>query len=353
MRDGAEVLACGAGGDGYEGLLRAAGIRFHPLPLARKSRSPLADLRYFVTCWSLLRKLRPQVLHAFTVKPVIYCTIAAALARVPVRIAMITGLGYAFTSSGALVRKITTTLYRLALRYVDVVYFQNSHDRDEFLHRRIVSADKVRMIAGSGVDTERFSPQIVPSARRESGTAFVMVARALRDKGVLEFIEAATIVRSRKTDVSFVLVGGVDERNPSALDEAEVRQAASGAGVTWIGHVGDVRPYIAQADIVVLASYREGTPMSLLEAASMSKPLIATRVPGCVEVVHEGCNGWLAPPRNGAALASAMLAAIAHRDCWESYGEYSRWLATSRFDARLISAQIIGDYGALIRRKAA
>jgi glycosyltransferase involved in cell wall biosynthesis len=180
-----------------------------------------------------------------------------------------------------------------------------------------------------------------------------MVARALRDKGVREFIQAAAIVRNRKTDASFILVGGVDVRNPSALEEMEVRRAASESGVTWTGHVSDTRPFLASADVVVLASYREGTPMSLLEAASMSKPMIATRVPGCIEVVHEGRNGWLVPPRDGVALASAMLQAMAERDRWRVYGEYSRRLATSRFDTRLICKQIIDDYNALVRRKVA
>jgi glycosyltransferase involved in cell wall biosynthesis len=353
QRAGAEVVACGAGGDGYEEALRAAGVRFIPLPLASESRNPLADLKYLVCCWRLLRAIRPQVMHAFTVKPVIYCTIAAALARVPVRVAMITGLGYAFTSSGAFLRVLTVGLYRLALRYSDLVYFQNPDDRDEFLRRRIVSSNKIRMISGSGVDTEHFAPATVPAVKPGPGTAFVMVARALREKGVLEYLQAAAIVRRYRPHVSFVLVGDVDVRNPSSLERETVSRAAAGSGVTWVGHVRDTRPFLAAADIVVLASYREGTPMALLEAAAMAKPLIATRVPGCVEVVRDGFNGWLAAPRDGEALASTMLQAIAERDCWGVYGENSRRLATDRFDVRLVCSQIMGDYDELVRHREA
>jgi glycosyltransferase involved in cell wall biosynthesis len=345
---GAEVIACGAGGDGYEARLHSAGIRFEPLPLGQGQTGPVADLRYLVACYRLFRRFRPNVLHAFTVKPVIFASIAARAARVPVRVVMITGLGHVFTSSGRFLRGLISALYRIALKRVNLVYFQNPDDRDEFLRQGIVSVDQSRLIAGSGVDTKRFAP--ILRCATAPGTVFVMVARMLREKGVMEFLSAASRVRSRTTGTRFMLVGGTDPRNPTSLEADEIRLAATDVGVEWIGHVEDVRPYYAQADIVVLPSYREGTPMSLLEAAAMAKPMIATRVPGCIEIVHEGTTGWLVPPRDAFALAEAMLRAIAERDHWDVYGDNARALATSRFDSRVICQQILNDYEELLGR---
>jgi glycosyltransferase involved in cell wall biosynthesis len=279
---------------------------------------------------------------------VIFASIAAWAAHVPVSVAMITGLGHSFTTSGGCVRKLTSMLYRIALKRVKIVYFQNPDDLDEFLRRRIVSSEQCRLIAGSGVDTRRYAP--VENGTSEHDVVFIMVARMLREKGVLEFLIAAAHVRSRFGAVRFILVGGTDPHNPTSLDNDEVRRLSENAGVKWLGHVEDVRPYYAQASIVVLPSYREGTPMSLLEAAAMAKPMIATRVPGCVEVVHEGLTGWLVPPGDSRALSEAMLKAIAERGRWRTYGDNARSLATSRFDSRLICRQIMDDYMRMIPR---
>lgn len=347
---GTRVLACGAGGDGYEERLESAGIRFVALPLGRGTRSLLEDLKYSIACYRLLRRVRPNVFHAFAVKPVILGSIAAALARVPIRVAMITGLGHAFTSSGAVLRGLIVRLYRLALRRVQLVYFQNAEDRDEFLRLGLVTAGQCRMIAGSGVDTMRFIPARHNAIPDEF--VFVMVARALREKGIDEFLAAARTVQTRLPRVRFLLVGGTDDRNPTTFREQELRVAARAAGVNWVGQVDDVRPYLADADIVVLPSYREGTPMSLLEAAAMAKPMIATQVAGCTEIVREGFTGWLVPPRDSAALADAMLKAIAERGRWSEFGANARTLATTRFDSRLICRQIVDDYRELMARGA-
>jgi glycosyltransferase involved in cell wall biosynthesis len=347
---GAEVTACGAGGDGYEEKLAAAGFRFVSLPMGRGMGSPLADLRYLLHVRRLLLQLRPHIFHAFTVKPVIFGTIAAALAAVPVRIVTITGLGHAFTSSSWWLRTVVAALYRWALSRTHLVYFQNAEDREQFLQRGIVSSAPTRMIAGSGVDTERFAPA---TRRTETSTAtFVMVARALRDKGVREYFKAGRLVRETGEDAVFRFVGGVDPRNPSSLSQAEMESAAREAGVEWIDHAEDVRPHMAAADIVVLPSYREGTPMSLLEAAAMAKPMIATAVPGCREVVREGSTGWLVPAQDADALASAMRRAIAERDRWEPFGNNARTLVLARFDAWIVIRQMLADYVDLLARSA-
>jgi glycosyltransferase involved in cell wall biosynthesis len=345
---GVEVVACGAGGDGYEERLQAIGVRFVRMPLAKRSVSVLADLRYLLACWRLLRQVRPDVVHAFTIKPVIFCSIAAAIVRVPVRVAMITGLGYSFTSSGAWLRRVVQGLYRVALRRIHRVYFQNATDRDDFFALGLVSARQCRMIAGSGVDTKTFVPVDRPDVA--GAPVFLMVSRVLREKGVNEFFDAARRVRLTGQPARFVLAGGTDYRNPTSMSDQEVRDAAGDAGVEWVGQVDNVRDYLANADVVVLPSYREGTPMSLLEASAMAKPMIATDVPGCRDVVRAGWNGWLVPPRDSEALASAMQQSIRDRHRWKSFGENARLLATSRFDARLVCRQLIDDYRALLMR---
>ena len=339
---GIDTIAAGAGGDGYEAKVESLGISFVSVPLSARHANPLEELRLFLAFYRLLRKNRPQVVHAFTIKPVIFGTLAAGAARVPVRVVTITGLGHVFTSSGFALRMLTMGLYRVALHFAHCVYFQNTVDRDIFLEHKLVSPGKVRMIAGSGVDTEAFLPQVINKVA--PGLTFVMVARVLREKGVCEFFEAAKRVRAIYSEVRIVLVGGVDLRNPTSLTEEQTRHSADKSGVTWIGQVDDVRPYLAEADVVVLPSYREGTPMSLLEAAAMAKPIVTTDVPGCTEVVQHGINGYLVKARDSQSLAEGMLECIRHPERLRDMGMAGRRMVESKFDANRISSQMLGDY---------
>lgn len=343
---GVDAIAAGAGGDGYEAKVESLGVPFVSVPLSARHANPLQELRLFLGLYRLCRSFRPQVVHAFTIKPVIFGTLAAAAARVPVRVVTITGLGYVFTSSGFVVRMLTMGLYRVALHFAHCVYFQNTVDRDIFLEHKLVSYEKVRMIAGSGVDTETFFPQL--TSKMAPGLTFVMVARVLREKGVCEFFEAAKIVRAVCSDVRIVLVGGVDLRNPTSLTEEQARQSADENGVVWVGQVDDVRPYLADADVVVLPSYREGTPMSLLEAAAMAKPIVTTDVPGCTEVVQQGINGYLVKAGDSQSLASGMLECIRHPERLHEMGIAGQRMIESRFDANRISSQILSEYNKLL-----
>jgi glycosyltransferase involved in cell wall biosynthesis len=311
--------------------------------------SPLGELRLFLSLYRLCRSRKPDLIHLFTIKPVIFGTLAAAAARVPVRIATITGLGYVFTSGGPLLRAIVKALYRFSLRFADIVYFLNPDDRDDFLKHALVHPSKVRMIAGDGVDTVAFAPKY----RARSGQLlFVMIARLLREKGVREFLEAAKIVKANEPDARFVLAGGCDENNPTSFSEDEVKTATDECGVTWADYVDDVRPLLDEADVVVLPSYREGTPMTLLEAAAMAKPIIATDVPGCVEVVKHETNGLLVKRADSRSLAEAMLRCIREPSRLVGMGKAGRRLVEEKFDARRITAQILEDYRMLWRRKA-
>jgi glycosyltransferase involved in cell wall biosynthesis len=205
------------------------------------------------------------------------------------------------------------------------------------------------MIAGSGVDLEVFAP--TPRRSTTGPLTFVMIARLLREKGVVEYFAAAEIVHRQMPEVKFLLVGGIDPGNPTSITDLEARDAANRAGVTWVGKVDDVRPFLAEADVVVLPSYREGTPMSLLEAAAMAKPIVATDVPGCREVVHHGVNGLLVPARDAMALANAMRDCVADRSNLAAMGEAGRALVAKHYDVRLVSEQIMSDYHTLWKQR--
>jgi len=350
MERGARVTALGAGGDGFDDRLHAEGYAFIPVPLSRSGVAPAADLGLLAALFRLFRGLRPTIVHSFTIKPAIYATIAAWLARVPVRVVTITGLGHAFTTGRRPLRLLVELLYRIALARADAVIFQNSDDRELFVTRRLVDGRRTRMVPGSGVDIRRFAPVPLPSANGGM-LSFVMVARLLREKGLAEYLEAAERVARLRPGVRFTLVGGADTRNPSSLTATELAKLKGFAAVTWVGEVDDVRPYIAAADVVVLPSYREGLPRSLLEGAAMARALIATDVPGCREVVESGYNGLLVPARNADALADAMLELVDNPRAVVGMGERGRQRVMDRYSDRAVSDQVLAIYRELLSEK--
>ena len=226
-----------------------------------------------------------------------------------------------------------TRLYRIGFRRAPVVYFQNAEDLQLFVGRRIVHPDRARLLPGSGVDLQYFRPVPAP----DNGPIFLLVARLLRDKGVFEFVEAARALRSSMPKARFQLLGPIDEGNRTAIKRGELNSWIKAGLIEYLGTTDDVRPYIAAAMSVVLPSYREGMPRSLLEAAAMSLPLIATDVPGCREVVEDGVNGYLCAVRDTASLASALrrMAELPQQQR-RSMGEASRRKVEERFDERLV-----------------
>jgi glycosyltransferase involved in cell wall biosynthesis len=249
---------------------------------------------------SLLKRLRPAAYLSYTIKPNIYGAMAAGVLGIPA-IPNVSGLGTAFLRGGAL-QRFVTMLYRVAFRRAPVVFFQNSEDCDVFVNRRIVRADQARILPGSGVDLAHFAPTPPP----QGPPTFLLVGRMLRDKGVLEFIEAARLLRSVLPHARFQLLGPIDEGNRSAVGHAEIDGWVREGLVEYLGSAEDVRPFIAASTAVVLPSYREGLPRSLLEASAMERPLIAADVPGCRDIVDEGVNGYLCRVRDAASLADAM-----------------------------------------------
>lgn len=282
--------------------LRRLGVELHHIPIDARGLSPLRDVGLLMSYFRLMRELRPSAFLGFTVKPNLYGSIAAARLDIPV-FNTITGLGTAFLSGPAL-RAIAATIYRHALRNSRTVFFHNSDDCDLFVSQKLVVPEQARIVAGSGVDLDHFSPS--PSRRIGNPPTFLFVGRLLRDKGVKEFAQAASIVRKAHS-AKFLMLGSMED-HPKAASTSELLKFVTSGDVELLGETGDVRPFMEAADCIVLPSYREGLPRVLLEASAMAKPVIATNVPGCRSVVEEGRTGLLCEPRSSLSLANAMMA---------------------------------------------
>ncbi len=339
---GCEVLGGGAGGDGFEARVEELGVSFRSLPIRIRGMNPIADLWliYFLYRW--YRSENPDVVHHFTIKPVIYGSIAARLAGVPRIVNTVTGLGFVFTTvKMTWLRALVEKMYRIGLGCANVVCFQNRDDRELFVGRGLVDAARTQVVPGSGVDTGRF----VPSPRvAGEGIVFLFVGRILRDKGVCEFVEAARRVKAKHPMASFTLLGRRDERNPTVVLQRELDAWQEEGVVRWMGEVEDVRPVLAESDVVVLPSYREGAPRSLMEAAAMAMPIIATDVVGCREVVEDRVNGLLVPARDAVKLAEAMTWMIEHPEDRVRMGRAGRLKMENEFDERLVIEKTLGLY---------
>ena len=305
LRHGHEVIAV-APADAHVPRVEALGCRYLPLPMDNQGTHPGRDLLLWWRFVRLLRRERPDVLLGYTVKPNVYGSLAARLLGIPV-INNVSGLGAVFISPGWVTRLVKGA-YRLALARSRAVFFHNPDDRDQFVAEGLVRPAVARLMPGSGVDLRQFAPEPYP---QDAPLRFLLMARMLWDKGVGEFVEAARLLRARGLAVECALLGFVDAPNPAAIPAAQIDAWVAEGVVTFLGARDDVRPEVARAHCVVLPSYREGAPRTLLEAAAMARPLIATDVPGCREVVRHGENGLLCAPRDAAALARQMEAMAA------------------------------------------
>lgn len=336
QREGYDVIAL-APRDAHSETLVAMGVRYFPVDIDSKGLSPVRDLKLAAQYYRILKQLRPAAFLGWTIKPNVYGSLAANALGIPV-INNISGLGTAFIKVGLLTR-IVRRLYRTALARSATVFFQNRHDRDLFVAQRLVRAPRTVLLPGSGIDLAQFVPD--PAGEGPS-PVFLMVARLLRDKGVVEFAEAARIVRQTRPEVAFQLLGFLDVQNRTAIDRAMVDSWEHDGTLRYLGEAADVRPYLARATAVVLPSYREGMPRSLLEAAAMGRPLIATDVPGCTEIARAGENAFLCAPRDARSLADAMLALLGlDADARAAMGRRSRTIAEREFDVSVVEARYL------------
>lgn len=291
--------------DSQSERLAAMGVEFVPLEFRSAGISPASDWALLLRYVALLRRIRPQLFLGFTIKPNIYGSLASRLLGIPA-INNVSGLGTAFIKQG-LITRIATTLYRQAFKQSETVFFQNDEDRTQFIAARMVDASRTRLLPGSGVDLDHFQPVPLPAG---TPYTFLLIARLLWDKGVQEYVDATVMVRRQYPDARFQILGFADVDNRTAVPRALLEQWIAQGLIEHLGVAEDVRPYIAAADCVVLPSYREGLPRSLLEASAMARPIVATDVPGVRDVVDDRVTGLLCTVRSGDSLGQAMLAMI-------------------------------------------
>lgn len=292
--------------DGSEQALRQMGCAFVPLRMDAKGLSPVGGWRLVRDLKRHFRLLDPEVVLSFTIKNNLFGAMAARSVGVPF-IPNVTGLGTAFLS-GKVLQRLAEALYRTSFRNLPVVFFQNPDDRDLFLSRGLIRADQARVLPGSGIDLTRFSASPPPVGQ---DPVFLMVARLIRDKGVLEYAQAARIVKQTHPQAQFRILGPLGAENRTAIPPEVVASWSPRTDLDYLGETQDVRPFVQAADCVVLPSYREGAPRTLIEAAAMARPLIATDVPGCRAVVRDGITGFLCELQSAEDLARACLRFLA------------------------------------------
>lgn len=280
-----------------------AGCRCVHLPMDKKGLNPLQDTKLFLAFRRHFAALQPDIVLGFTIKNNLFGALAAKSADIPF-VPNVTGLGTAFLSGGLLLR-LAQLLYRAAFRDLPVVFFQNRDDRELFTQSSLVSVKQARLLPGSGIDLEQFRPSPYPAS--QSKIRFLFIGRIIRDKGVAEFVEAARIIRARRDDMRFQILGAIGFANRTSIPAKDVQSWHYEGIIDYLGTTDDVRDYIAEAHCIVLPSYREGAPRTLIEGAALARPAIATDVAGCNAVVEAGSSGLLCKPKDANSLAEAMI----------------------------------------------
>ena len=341
IRSSYDVLTISSDEYGLE--LDGTAIPHRRCAMARAGTNPFHDLRYLISLLITLRCEKADVFLGFTIKPNIYGSLACRLLGIAA-IPNVTGLGTAFLSRTWL-RQVASCMYRLAFARASIVFFQNPEDQALFVQMGIVGLGESFVLPGSGVDLNHFHFSGLPT-----GEKFLMVSRLLADKGVREYIQAARQVRQRMPTAAFSLVGELDPQNPSGIGRDELDEWIRDGVVQYLGATEDVRPFVKQAAAVVLPSYREGLPRTLLEAAAMGRVLIGTDVPGCRQVVREGITGFLCEPKSPASLADAIERFASSGEQQRSQmAANARRMAETEFDERVVSSAYIDVIQSLTR----
>jgi glycosyltransferase involved in cell wall biosynthesis len=316
--------------------IKAAGFVFHPVVLQRSGRNPFVELLALIRICRLYRKLRPDLVYQITVKPVIYGTLAARFVKVPSVVNVISGLGYFAMREGtgsALFRNFIFSLYKMALQHPhQKIIFHNGDDRALFVAKHIVTQDQAVVVPGSGVDMKYYTPTEEPPGI----PIVVLPARMLRDKGVVEFVDAATVLRNTGLSARFLLVGGVDPGNPSAISETQLQQWNREGNVEWKGHAKDMRAVYANCHVVCQPSYREGLAKVLIEAAACGRAVVSTDTPGCRDAVVAGETGLLVTPRDSNELAKALRQLVEDATLRKEMGHKARQYALKNFSVERI-----------------
>jgi N,N'-diacetylbacillosaminyl-diphospho-undecaprenol alpha-1,3-N-acetylgalactosaminyltransferase len=316
------------------------GIKAFEYKIQRQSLNPFKELSTIRNIYKVIKPLKLDILQNFTAKPNIYGSIAGHLAKVPLIVNAVTGLGSFYideSKKAKTIKKVMNTLYKEANKKAHYCIFQNSDDMKYFIDTRLVKKEKAILIKSSGIDTQAFSP-ITNTPITNTPITVLMIARAIWHKGIKEFYEAAEILKNK--NIEFILIGDTDEGNISCASKSFLNNG----NVKWLGHKDDIKEQISKCDIFVLPSYREGVPRTLLEAASMAKPIVTTNTVGCKEVVEEGVNGFLVPIKDGKALAEKIKILIENEHLRSEFGNASRKKAVEEFDVNVVVEQYLRLY---------
>lgn len=351
---GYDVLLLSPAGK-YGPRLRALGLRWQPLEMDRRSVNPLRETALLLRVAGLFRRERPVLVHNFTIKCAVYGSLAARLARVPARVNAVDGLGYVFASEdrkARLLRPAVRALLRSALQGRDTqLILQNPDDTAAFERFKLIESGRVDLIPGAGVDCSRYAPRAARPDGADRPPCVLLAARLLWEKGIAEYAQAARALRAQGRKVRFLLAGMPDPGNPAAVPEGTLREWVEEGVLEWLGQVADMRDLYAKVDIVALPSYyREGLPTSLTEAAACGLPLVTTDMPGCREVVTDGEDGLLVPPRDAEALASAIARLLDSPELAKRLGNAARAKALALFDERIVIRRTFDVYRKLLTR---
>ena len=336
----------------YGPRLQELGFRWIAFPFSTRSTNFLMELVVIYRLIMLYRQELPDFCHHFTIKCVIYGSLAARFSSGPLVVNSVTGMGHIFIDHGLkalLLRPLVRALYRFVFgNSRGRVIFQNSEDMEYFVDSNIVGRDQVRLIRGSGVNTNSFKATAVRASENEQTVSVLFASRIIREKGVFELIEAARRLKAREVDVEFLLAGDLYPENPSSLTLQEMEEIKKEGIVTYLGHQDDIKSLLNACDIVALPSYREGTPRILIEAAAMEKPIVATNIAGCKGLVVNGVSGLLVPVRDAGALAEAIEKLVANRSLREEFGKAGRDIVLREFDESIVIAKTFDVYRELI-----
>ena len=337
VKEGHEVIVVAPEKEGAEGV-KELGADFYQLWFDRVSTNPIRDLKLIYDLYQFIRRHKPDVVFGYTIKPVIYGAMAAKIARVKNIYTMITGLGHTFiveSKKDKIVTEIVKVLYRLSSKCTNKLIFQNSADLEEFVGQGLIDKEKCSVVDGSGVDLNRFKGEELPKE-----PIFLLIARVIREKGIIEYMEAARKIKKIYPQAIFRLVGPFDA-NPTSLKIEDLEPYIKDGSIEYLGAKKDVRPCINECSIYVLPSYREGTSRTVLEAMAMGRPILTTDAPGCIETIKDNKNGFLVPIKDSESLVEKMEWFINHMDKAQEMGEASYQYCKERYDVNKVNQDML------------
>lgn len=331
--------------DSYTHFLEEAGCVHHDVTMDSRGVNPIKDTALFFELLSIYRKLKPDVILHFTIKPNVYGTLAASILKIPT-INNVCGLGTVFLKKN-LVSVVAMSLYKLAFLFPKKVFFQNSDDLNLFLDKKLIQKESTDLIPGSGIDLKHFQP--VEFSRNKVFT-FLLISRLITDKGILEYVQAIENLKQKGLQARFQLLGAKDPLHQRGIPLSVIDDWISSGVVEYLGTTDDVRPFIHKADCIVLPSYREGTPRTLLEAAGSAKPIVATDVPGCHHVVVDHHNGLLCKIKSADDLAEKMeKMSLLDDSTLKMFGENGRKKIEVQFDEKFVIDKYMTELSTLVK----